>query len=131
MTLEECRAECNLHSSCIGIEFKGGQLTKQSQEIIGCENDALKMACSSGVIDVISASYGRHHSAAVCKHPATSNKKCHAKASVGIVKKQCQGKKACSVTASNGVFGDPCRGTYKYLTAVRSLMSSPIRRHYR
>jgi hypothetical protein len=117
MSLEQCRAECNLHSTCIGIEFQGGRQTKEADEIIGCEHDTVKLSCASGVIDVISASYGRHHSGAVCKHPATSNQKCHSKASVAIVKQQCQGKKSCAVKASNGVFGDPCGGTFKYLTA--------------
>jgi hypothetical protein len=91
--------------------------TKEADEIIGCEGDTVKLSCKAGTIDVISASYGRHHGGAVCKHPATSNQKCHATQSLDIVRAQCQGKTACAVKANNKQFGDPCGGTFKYLTA--------------
>jgi len=87
-------------------------------EQLKCEHDTLALKCNSGkVIKILKASYGRTAGKETCPHAAVSNQKCHAKTSVAVVSKACNGKKSCKVQAKNHVFGDPCGGTYKYLTA--------------
>ena len=84
-----------------------------------CEGGVLTINCAgigNGVINVLDASYGRHHGPDVCPHAATSDQGCHETMSTDIVRASCQSQVTCDVAATNGVFGDPCGGTYKYLT---------------
>ena len=81
-----------------------------------CEGESMTIDCGAETIEVLDSTYGRHHDASVCPHPATSDQACHATESVNIVRSMCQGQASCSIAATNGVFGDPCGGTFKYLT---------------
>ena len=86
----------------------------QAQQERVCEGQTLTIACDTGVIQVLAASYGRQHGAEVCPHSAVSDQECHAEVSGQIVGDACEGEVTCSVSVTNGVFGDPCGGTYKY-----------------
>ena len=77
----------------------------------------MMITCEKGtVINVLQASYGRHHNEAVCPHASIHTQRCHSASSLPQVKARCQGKHACSVESSNTQFGNPCDGTHKYLT---------------
>ena len=82
-----------------------------------CEGGTMMITCEKGtVINVLQASYGRHHDEAVCPHASIHTQRCHSASSLPQVKARCQGKHACSVESSNTQFGNPCDGTHKYLT---------------
>jgi hypothetical protein len=72
------------------------------------------ISCASGVIEVISASYGRAQNRSglptVCPHNSISNTSCHAPQSLGVVTRLCHGKPRCTLLASDKEFGDPCAG---------------------
>ncbi|XP_065667087.1 rhamnose-binding lectin isoform X2 [Hydra vulgaris] len=81
-----------------------------------CEGYGLKIDCTGhGVIEVVSANYGRTLSN-VCPGAQSSNVKCNNQAkSLEVARKSCSGRSSCLIQATNAVFGDPCVGTYKYL----------------
>ena len=103
-------------STCWGSGLFLASPSTQPQEMRECEGDTVTIACATGLIHIIDATYGRKHGPDVCPHSATSDQNCHATESVGIVSAACDGKTACEIEATNTVFGDPCGGTYKYLT---------------
>ena len=87
--------------------------TLTTTESRGCEGSRVLLRCQSGVISVISASYGRQHGREICPHQNTRDQKCHADESLSIVMRLCNGRRACSVKATEETFGDPCAGTHK------------------
>ena len=103
-------------STCWGSGLFLASPSTQPQEMRECEGDTVTIACATGLIHIIDATYGRKHGPDVCPHSATSDQNCHATESVGIVSAACDGKTTCEIEATNTVFGDPCGGTYKYLT---------------
>lgn len=89
------------------------ELTEQA-----CEGDTLNIRCNRGVINIISANYGRT-SRRECNKNGNApirNVNCYSRNSLNVVKDRCSNKESCSVHASDRAFGgDPCDGTYKYL----------------
>ena len=81
-----------------------------------CEGKTMSIKCAKGVINVVTASYGRQHGKEVCPSASIKTQDCHAVSSLKKVKEFCQGKSSCSVQSTNTHFGDPCGGTAKYLT---------------
>jgi len=92
-----------------------------------CENHKVNLKCRNGLIQIVSANYGRT-SRGVCRKTFSMwNSNCRSHRSDFQVKKQCNKKRNCKLFASNSVFGDPCRGTYKYLE-VRFRCVRPVRK---
>merc|ERR1711931_604939 len=92
-----------------------------------CENHTVNLKCRKGLIQIVSANYGRT-SRGVCRKTFSMwNSNCRSHRSDFQVKKQCNKKRNCKLFASNSVFGDPCRGTYKYLE-VRFRCVRPVRK---
>lgn len=98
-------------------------------EVTACEGNTVDIRCLFGLINIISANYGRS-SKVVC--PANNNDvisdvNCGSKKSLKIVRSRCSNKKTCSVKASKDVFGDPCPVTYKYLQVKYECISKWMR----
>ncbi|XP_037039231.1 L-rhamnose-binding lectin CSL3-like [Bradysia coprophila] len=100
------------HGSKFPKQFHVLRLSAQA-----CERSPLTIRCNNGVINVISANYGR-----LSRTPCNDNGNapirtvnCVSRNSLDIVKAQCSNQESCTVQATNGVFGDPCEGTFKYL----------------
>ncbi|XP_047136872.1 uncharacterized protein LOC100202129 isoform X2 [Hydra vulgaris] len=93
-----------------------------------CEWNDLLIDCSGkGVIEIVSANYGRTMSS-ICPGVNDLNLKCDNKQkSLDIVQSSCSNKSSCIVKASNTVFGDPCIGTYKYLEVEYNCKSQVAR----
>ena len=109
-----------------------------------CENKgSVSLDCGNGVIDVVSASYGRTKPTTRCvltegalAVQTTFRAKFYSRFLVLLrrnhrnrvdclnldtrqkVVDACQNKNKCEIPANNRFFGDPCRGTYKYLDVV-------------
>ena len=84
-----------------------------------CEGKTMTIKCKQGMaINVLEASYGRHHGKEVCRTSTTwiKTKDCHSVNTLSKVQELCQGKNSCIIASKNKQFGDPCKGTYKYLT---------------
>ena len=82
-----------------------------------CENETMTLDCRDGVIDIISASYGRTQRGECGRNDGNTN--CHAGTSMRVARFECQQQHRCVLHAKNSAFGDPCVGTEKYLQ-VRS-----------
>ncbi|XP_077988146.1 rhamnose-binding lectin-like [Glandiceps talaboti] len=84
---------------------------------IACHSQTLSISCTTGVIEIGYANYGRTAGKEVCSHNAVTDQDCHAGTSLAVVTAACDGQTNCNVVASNPTFGgsDPCFGTYKYL----------------
>merc|ERR1712168_134128 len=80
-----------------------------------CEHGKVNLKCRNGLIQIVSANYGRTSRGICRKSFSMWNSNCRSHRSDFQVKKQCNKKRNCKLFASNSVFGDPCRGTYKYL----------------
>ncbi|XP_066500002.1 rhamnose-binding lectin-like isoform X1 [Hoplias malabaricus] len=93
------------------------------QTNVTCEGNTAVLTCDSGVLNILSANYGRTDSI-TCSAGRPSNEvtntHCFANNTLSVVKNSCGGKSKCAVSATNNVFTDPCVGTYKYLTVVYS-----------
>ncbi|OWF41773.1 L-rhamnose-binding lectin CSL3-like isoform X2 [Mizuhopecten yessoensis] len=82
---------------------------------ITCEKKKSTLSCrSGGVLDIMSANYGRSDPN-TCYSRNIKTTHCSSSKSFHEIKDRCQGQRSCRVYASNKVYGDPCRGTYKYL----------------
>eukprot|EP00301_Raphidiophrys_heterophryoidea_P004732 c12036_g2_i1.p1 GENE.c12036_g2_i1~~c12036_g2_i1.p1 ORF type:complete len:511 (+),score=136.14 c12036_g2_i1:1-1533(+) len=88
-----------------------------------CEGYTQTLSCASGVVSVISASYGRSDST-TCPSTSILTTNCTAPASLATVQLYCNGQTSCSFGASSGVFGDPCVDTFKYLTTTYECVTS-------
>ncbi|XP_019866672.2 L-rhamnose-binding lectin CSL2 [Aethina tumida] len=83
-----------------------------------CEAQTASLSCSVGLINILSANYGRTNNITCADGKATNqitNTNCISTNSLATVKSLCDLKTSCSVTASNTVFTDPCIGTAKFL----------------
>ncbi|OVA12079.1 D-galactoside/L-rhamnose binding SUEL lectin domain [Macleaya cordata] len=82
-----------------------------------CDNDYF-------ISDIAFASYGTPHGS--CQKFSRAH--CHARNSLAVVSKACQGKNNCAIDVSNEAFGyDPCRGVVKTLAVeARCVASSNI-----
>lgn len=78
-----------------------------------CEGKSTTLDCGSGVIDIISASYGRTQQGLCGRNDGSTN--CHAGTSMRVARFECQQQHSCVLYAKNSAFGDPCKGTKKYL----------------
>ncbi|XP_066500000.1 rhamnose-binding lectin-like [Hoplias malabaricus] len=90
---------------------------------VTCEGKSATLTCESGILQILSANYGRTDSTTCSAgRPVGQIKKtdCYATNTQTEMTKRCEGKTSCVVPATNSVFSDPCVGTYKYLTAVYS-----------
>ncbi|XP_066500006.1 L-rhamnose-binding lectin CSL3-like isoform X2 [Hoplias malabaricus] len=93
------------------------------QTNVTCEGNTAVLTCDSGVLNILSANYGRTDSitcSAGRPNNEVTNTHCFATNTLSVVKNSCGGKSKCAVSATNNVFTDPCVGTYKYLTVVYS-----------
>ena len=95
-----------------------------------CEEETTVLTCDVGVININWASWGRHNDFQ-CPfrdtpgHRATMNVNCHSESSLAYVSSICNGEVTCSVLASSTTeLTDPCRGTWKYLSAAYSCLTS-------
>ncbi|XP_078667374.1 L-rhamnose-binding lectin CSL3-like [Branchiostoma floridae x Branchiostoma belcheri] len=131
-SLSTVKSKCEGHSSCsvqasnslFGDPCHGTvkylEVTYQCVDAAGprtvqaCEREApLSLSCSSGMIHITAALYGRKQTG-ICSGPALTTN-CESSTSLSTVKSKCEGHSSCSVQASNSLFGDPCQGTVKYL----------------
>ena len=81
----------------------------------------MTLDCRDGVIDIISASYGRTQRGECGRNDGNTN--CHAGTSMRVARFECQQQHRCVLHAKNSAFGDPCVGTEKYLQ-VRSELNN-------
>ncbi|XP_019867748.2 L-rhamnose-binding lectin CSL3 [Aethina tumida] len=82
-----------------------------------CEGSELTLKCDRGLIEIISANYGRTVQTTCVRGPIRDNN-CRSQNSLSIVSNSCSGQTICKIKSSNEVFGDPCLNTYKYLTVT-------------
>ena len=83
------------------------------------EHQSYTITCSSGVIDITYAYYGKHGSW------------CDASGEEAVLDGRCYGKTSCTVTATNSWFGDPCWGTFKEMTVTWSCFGKEFTSHIR
>ncbi|XP_076859318.1 rhamnose-binding lectin-like [Brachyhypopomus gauderio] len=86
---------------------------------VTCEGNNAVLTCGAGVLNILSANYGRTDSN-TCSAGRPSNQttktNCYGTKTLSEVSKRCEGKSSCVVPVTNSVFSDPCFGTYKYLS---------------
>uniref|UniRef100_A0A4W4DZB6 SUEL-type lectin domain-containing protein n=1 Tax=Electrophorus electricus TaxID=8005 RepID=A0A4W4DZB6_ELEEL len=90
---------------------------------VTCEGDNAVLTCGAGVLNILSANYGRTDSTTCSAgRPSSQITKtdCYAINTLYKVKSRCEGKSSCVVPAANSIFSDPCYGTYKYLRIKHS-----------
>ncbi|XP_076847683.1 rhamnose-binding lectin-like [Brachyhypopomus gauderio] len=126
----ECngKTSCTVHASytifndpCIGIS-KYLTVSYRCLPVytsVTCEGSNAALKCEAGVLDILSANFGRTDSttcSAGRPRSQISNTNCYGNNTLAEVTNRCEGKSSCVVPATNSVFSDPCVGTYKYLS---------------
>merc|ERR1712039_279117 len=93
-----------------------GFLVDDAGSMFICEHDRMTLTCDTGLIRVLYAYYGRHHSVICANHPVyeITNTSCHASNAKDIIAMRCDEKASCSMVIENALFNDPCYGTFKY-----------------
>jgi hypothetical protein len=85
---------------------------QQSQT--ACENSMISIQCCDGIINILSAMYGREDYT-TC--PFGINRNCKTANALNVASSNCLNKTSCSITASNQFFNDdPCPSSRKYTT---------------
>ncbi|XP_076859319.1 rhamnose-binding lectin-like isoform X2 [Brachyhypopomus gauderio] len=86
---------------------------------VTCEGNDAELTCEAGVLNILSANYGRtDNTTCSAGRPISQTTKtdCYGTNILFEVTNRCEGKSSCVVPATNTVFSDPCFGTYKYLS---------------
>ncbi|XP_073679046.1 L-rhamnose-binding lectin CSL2-like [Garra rufa] len=78
-----------------------------------CENTQSVIVCSTGVISVDHANYGRRD-LVTCPNRLATTPHCYSPQTLSL-RSRCNGRKSCQLNASNSLYTEPCRRVYKYL----------------
>jgi hypothetical protein len=78
-----------------------------------CENYSKTINCSSGVINILNAFYGRADNTTCCPYSYYCTNTACSSNKTEYFKNICDSLKTCTIQNTN--FDDPCFGTYKYM----------------
>eukprot|EP00300_Choanocystis_sp_HF-7_P015934 c19233_g1_i2.p1 GENE.c19233_g1_i2~~c19233_g1_i2.p1 ORF type:complete len:585 (+),score=127.87 c19233_g1_i2:33-1787(+) len=104
----------------------GGVAIPKQIAVEVCEHETAHIDCADGIINILSAAYGRSNDVTCASEGFLGDVNCLATNSVGVVQASCEGQTSCSIDAENAVFGDPCFGTFKYLHVEYVCVPTPI-----
>jgi hypothetical protein len=115
-----CNASGVDRETCCVVQATCGDTEQVSKQ--ACEGNTLNISCAdrgTGVINVQSATNGRHHGPDVCNHTnltANVNLECSTGNSTEVVAALCNDKINCNISDFNSIFVDPCLHSFKHLT---------------